>query len=83
MNREQFENEVVRLFPDLAEDVEEYTGLMHPIFGSLYRLAQTYIASEDWMGLERLFRSVGDRNGRPRMSVTSCDYWCCLEDYRV
>ena len=58
MTIEQFESEVVSSFPELAEEVEEYTGLMHPIYGLLYRLAQVFIAREDWSEANRLFRFV-------------------------
>jgi hypothetical protein len=58
MTQKQFESEVVRLFPELAEEVQDYAGLLHPIYGALYRHAQVIIAREDWADANRLFRFV-------------------------
>jgi hypothetical protein len=69
MTPAQFESEVARRFPALANEVEEDQGLLHVVMGHLDRYVQKNIASGQWNEVDRVFRFLDEAYGASRPST--------------
>jgi hypothetical protein len=69
MTPAQFEQEVVRRFPGLADHVAENQGLLHVIMGDLYRYAQEQISAEQWSEVDRVFRLLDEAYAASRPGI--------------
>jgi hypothetical protein len=56
--QDEFENELKNSFPTLGESVEDNSGLLHVLMGSLYSYTQEQITRTDWHEVERIFRFI-------------------------
>jgi hypothetical protein len=71
MTPSQFEEEVVRRFPALTDDVAENRGLLHVVMGDLYRYTQAQIWIGQWTEVERVFRLLDEAytESRPHIEI--------------
>ena len=71
MTPAQFEEEVVRRFPALTDDVAENRGLLHVVVGDLYRYTQEQISAGQWNEIDRVFRLLDEAYtaSRPRIEI--------------
>ena len=60
MTPSAFEEEVVRRFPSLTDDVAENRGLLHVVMGDLYRYTQEQLSVGGWNEIERVFRLLDE-----------------------
>ncbi len=71
MTPAEFEEEVVRRFPALANDAAENPGLLHVVMGDLYRYTQHQISAGAWTEIDRVFRFLEEAYtaSRPRIEI--------------
>jgi len=71
MTPSQFEEEVARRFPTLADDVAQNRGLLHVVMGDLYRFTQEQISTGQWSEVDRVFRLLDEAYtaSRPRIEI--------------
>jgi hypothetical protein len=71
MTPSQFEEEVVRRFPALTDDVAENRGLLHVVMGDLYRYTQEQISAGQWSEMDRVFHLLHEAYtaSRPRIEI--------------
>jgi hypothetical protein len=71
MTPSQFEEEVVRRFPALTDDVAENRGLLHVVMGDLYRYTQEQISAGQWSEIDRVFHLLDEAYtaSRPRIEI--------------
>lgn len=70
MDQDQFERQAAKRFPSIADVIEEYSGLLHTIFGFLYGYVQENIQAGEWAEVDRVFRFIEDsfRDFQPVMA---------------
>lgn len=56
----QFEQEVVRRFPRLADEVAYHHGLLHIVMADLYRYTQKQMSDGQWGEVDLVFRFLDE-----------------------
>jgi hypothetical protein len=65
----EFETEVARRFPLLADDVAENQGLLHVVMGHLYRYVQEQMTVGHWSEVDSVFRLLDEAYRASRQST--------------
>src|SRR5947209_20140500 len=73
MTPAQFEEEVVRRFPALTDDVAENRGLLHVIMGDLYRYTQEQLSARRWSEIDRVFRLLDEAYTASRKTTSEIE----------